>query len=168
MGGVGKLNGPFDEPPIHEGSLDNLVVGYPCVRLQDDRQRQLCWSNGGLTSFTRPVQARSFLLERLIQQLLPMVAKKHKQLGSLNPLDDLFLLFRKFHRGLPERWLHLSFAFLVAFRFVSPCLCFSLSLSVDKKQAENTLLCLASFPVQVRQTLSIGQVAMTSEDRHAV
>jgi hypothetical protein len=48
------------------------------------------------------------LLERFIQQFVPMVAKKHKQFGPPNAFDDLFLLLGEFHWGLPKRWLHLS------------------------------------------------------------
>jgi hypothetical protein len=74
---------------------------------------------GGLASFTRPVQTRQFLLECLIQQFVPMVAKKHKQFCSPYPFHDLFLLLGNLHRRVPWQWLHLFLAFLVAFRFYS-------------------------------------------------
>jgi hypothetical protein len=59
--------------------------------------RQLRRSNGRLTSLTRPVQACQFLLERLIQEFMPAMAQKHKQLGSPYSLHDLFLLLREIH-----------------------------------------------------------------------
>jgi hypothetical protein len=59
-----------------------------------------------LTSVTWLVQACQFLLELLIQQFVPMMAKKHKQFRSPYPYHDLLLLFGEFHRGRPKRCLH--------------------------------------------------------------
>ncbi len=61
--------------PIHENRFNHLVIGDACVRLQNDRQGQLRGSNGRVPSLAWPVEGRQFLLERFIEQIVPVMAR---------------------------------------------------------------------------------------------
>src|SRR5262249_4658363 len=93
-------------PPIHEGRLDHFVIRHACVGLQNDRQGQLCGSDGWMPPLARSVEIRQFLLERFIEQFVPMVAQKHKEFRASYPCHNLLFLCRKFDFRLPKRWLH--------------------------------------------------------------
>jgi hypothetical protein len=58
-------------------------------------------SVASLTSLARLAQTHQFLLERLIQEFVPMGAKKDKQFGSSYPFHDPLLLLGKLHWRLP-------------------------------------------------------------------
>jgi hypothetical protein len=61
--------------PIHEDRFNHLVIGDARVRLQNDRQGQLRGSNGRVPSLAWPVEGRQFLLERFIEQIVPVMAR---------------------------------------------------------------------------------------------
>ena len=63
---------------IHEGRFDHLIIRDACVRLQDGRQGQLGWSNGGLSSLACSVEIRQFVLKPFIQQFVSLLSEKHK------------------------------------------------------------------------------------------
>src|SRR5215469_2230872 len=68
---------------------------------------KLCESDGRVPPLAWLVEGHQFLLERLIEQGMPMIAQEHKQFSSPYLLDNLFFLPRKCDRWMPMERLHL-------------------------------------------------------------
>jgi hypothetical protein len=77
--------------PIHHRRLDHLVVADPLIGLHDQRQRQLRGRHGRLPVRRIDVRAGQLGLERLVEQLMAMLAQEHEQLGPPDSPDDRLL-----------------------------------------------------------------------------
>ena len=113
----GGIQAVQDELPaaIHEGGLDDVVIGDATIGLQDHGKRQLSRRHRRVALRGSLREGGEFRLEGRSEEGMALLAQEDKELGAAHALNDVLFGGRELKRWLPEERAHAVRAFLLVF-----------------------------------------------------